>query len=117
MQAGDIAGGTEVTLRFPLNSIAPGSNAELRVDVSIYDMYSYRLANPRISLPSGTLRIKNIRPLVNGSWNPQHSTYTIVDKTIRPNDSVVSNSSMIILKDQGEAIDKLSFSFEVLEFN
>ena len=116
LTASDIGGGPEATLRYPLNQIAPGSNAEFRVDISIYDMYSYRLANPRIVLPNGTLRVKNIRPLINGSWNPQHSTYTIVDKNIRPNDAVVSNSSMIVLKDQGEAIDKLSFSFEILQF-
>lgn len=115
MSAEDIAGGPEATLRYSLNSLAPGSNAEFRVDISIYDMYSYRLSNPRVVLPSGTMRVKNVKPLVNGSWNPQHSTYTIVDKNVTPNDSSLSGSSLIVLKDQGENVDKLSFSFEILQ--
>lgn len=117
MSADELGGGPEATLRYSLNGLAPGSNAEFRVDISIYDMYSYRLANPRIVLPTGTLQVKNVRPLVNGSWNPQHSTYTIVDKSVTSNDGSLSNSSMIVLKDVGESVDKLSFSFEVLQYN
>lgn len=116
MTADELGGGPEATIRYSLNSLAPGSNAEFRIDVSVYDMYSYRLANPRIVLPNGTLRVKNVKPLVNGSWNPQHSTYTIVDKNVTSNDGSLSNSSMIVLKDMGESVDKLSFSFEVLQY-
>lgn len=90
--------------------------AQLKVDISNYDMYSYQIRNPRIVLPSGMLKIKNIKPLINGNWNPQHSTYTIVDKTVTSNDGALSGSSMIILKDQGEAVDRVSFSFEMLDY-
>tara|TARA_R110000868_G_scaffold117600_15_gene312504 strand:- start:10949 stop:12304 length:1356 start_codon:yes stop_codon:yes gene_type:complete len=116
LQASQLSGGPQATLSFSLNALAPGSNAQFRVDISIYDMYSYRITNPRIVLPSGTMRVKNVKPLVNGNWNPQHSTYTIVDKMVTPNDATLSGSSMIVLKDQGEVVDRLSFSFEMLEY-
>ncbi len=116
LQASQLSGGPQATLSFPLNALAAGSNAQFRVDISIYDMYSYRITNPRIVLPSGTMRVKNVKPLVNGNFNPQHSTYTIVDKMVTPNDATLSGSSMIVLKDQGEVVDRLSFSFEMLEY-
>ena len=116
MTADQIGGGPQATMTFNLNALAAGSNAQFKVDVSVYDMYSYRLSNPRIMLPSGMLKVKNLKPLVNGNFNPQHSTYTIVDKNVTPNDGSLSGSSMIILKDQGEAFDKFSFSFEILEY-
>lgn len=116
LQASDIGGGPQATITYSLNTLAPGSNAQFKVDISNYDMYSYQIRNPRIVLPSGMLKVKNIKPLINGNWNPQHSTYTIVDKNVTSNDGALSGSSMIILKDQGEAVDRVSFSFEMLEY-
>jgi len=117
LQASDLQGGGPVaTMSFPLNDISPNSNATFLIDVSIYDMYSYKLSNPRVRLTNGTMRVKNIKVLVNGAWNPQHSTYTIVDRVVTPQSGGLSNSELIVLKDQGEVIDQLTFVFELLTY-
>ncbi len=115
-EASDISGGEVATLSFSLNQLAPGSNAVLKVDLSVYDSYSYKLSRPRIVLPSGRLMVKGLKPLINGSWNAQHSTYTLVNKTVTPSDGALSSSSMIILKDRGEDVDQISFEFESIQY-
>lgn len=115
-EASEISGGNVATLTFNLDALAPGANALLKVDISIYDSYSYKLSKPRIILPTGSLKVKGLKPLINGSWNAQHSTYTLVDKNVTSSDGALSSSSMIILKDRGEEVDQISFEFSEIEF-
>ncbi len=115
-EASEISGGDVATLSFNLDALAPGSGAQLKVDISIYDSYSYKLSRPRIVLPRGSLKVKSLKPLINGSWNAQHSTYTLVDKMVTPSDGGLSSSSMIILKDRGEEVDQVSFEFSEIEY-
>lgn len=114
--ASDISGGAMATLSYSLDALAPGSNAYLKVNISNYDNYSYKLSKPRIVLPRGTLKVKSLKPLINGSWNAQHSTYTLVDKTVSPSMGDLSSSSMIILKDRGDDVDQISFEFGEIEY-
>ena len=53
-----------------------------------YNLYSYKLTNPR-GRTSKVLRIKKLKVLVNESFNPQHSTYLVVDKVVGTTDPVL----------------------------
>jgi hypothetical protein len=91
-------------------------DAMFDIDIEEYDMYSYKLTNPRIRT-SREFYIKNLRVLVNGVFNPQHATYSLVNKKVNLSDGVVSPFSMILLKDKGIDDDRLSFTFEHIGFN
>jgi len=95
-----------------------GQNAGVRIEVMLedYDAFSYRLSNLRLVTSGAPVYIKNIRVLVNNQYNPQHSNFTYVDQVVMPGTSgELLPSSMIILKDRGEANDRISLAFEVLE--
>jgi len=99
------------TITMPLASMSGVANSFFDIDIEEYDMYSYKLTNPRIKTTQD-IYVKNLKVLVNGSFNPQHATYTIVNKKVNPADSALSTYSMILLKDKGLDNDRLSFSFE-----
>lgn len=101
-----------VTLSFNLSSILKGNQAELLIDVIDYDPYSYKVFNPRIRTSASNIYVKGVKLLVNGIYSPQHSTYTIVDKIITPQDGLLSEYAMIVLKDQGPSGDRFRFSFD-----
>lgn len=104
------------TLEFDLGNKINVPGTIFKIDVREYDEYSYKFLNPRIVVPPGQrLRVKSLKPLINGSWSFQNSTYLLVDKVIDENDGSLSQYSMIALKDQGIEIDKISFLFETLE--
>ncbi len=99
------------TISMPLATMSGVANSFFDIDIEEYDMYSYKLTNPRVRT-SSDLYVKNLKVLVNGSFNPQHATYTIVNKKVSVADPVLSSYSMILLKDKGMDTDRLSFSFE-----
>lgn len=98
------------TISLPISTLSGVSGAMFDIDIEEYDMYSYKLTNPRIRT-SQDLYVKSLKVLVNGSYNPQHATYTVVNKKVSAADGVLSSYSMILLKDKGSEIDKLSFAF------
>ncbi len=110
--------GTEVsnkaTISIPISDISKVANSFFEIDVEDFDSFSYKFTNPKIKTPQN-LKVKNLKILVNKSFNPQHSTFTIVNKTVTSTDSLLSPYSMIVLKDKGNDADYFSFSFEVLE--
>jgi hypothetical protein len=105
----------QVTMSYDLSNLLGGITARFEVDVEDYNAWAYRFSRPRIQFSSGTLKVKKLNILVNNQMNPQNSTYTLVDRTITPQDNLLSNSSMIVLKDYGNDQDVFSFEFEVLE--
>lgn len=107
---------TKATISLPINELSGVAGSTFEIDVEEYDMYSYKFTNPRIK-SSADLYVKNLKVLVNGSFNPQHATYTIVNKKITPSESNLSTYSMIVLKDKGSDEDRFSFSFEHLGTN
>ncbi len=111
----DVSGALIGTLTYDLSAILGGVAVQFQIDFQEFDMYSYKFSNPRFVLNGRSVRVKNIQLLVNNSFNPQHSTYTIVDKVVSPANPSASDFSMIVLKDQGLQFDRISFAFETLE--
>lgn len=98
------------TIIMPIDELSGVSGSTFSIDIEEFDMYSYKVSSPRIKTTQD-LNVKNLKVLVNGSFNPQHSTYTVVNKKVSATDQVVSTFSMILLKDKGVTYDKLSFAF------
>lgn len=105
-----VAKALKSTISVPLDHLSGVAGSMLDIDIEEYDMYSYKLSNPRIRT-SKEFYVKTLKVLVNGNFNPQHATYLVVDKKVTPADGVLSTYSMILLKDKGPATDKLSFNF------
>jgi hypothetical protein len=108
-----IYGAPEVTLSYDISAIV-GVPATFEVNLQEYDMFSYKLSRPRI-VSDSNIAVQNIKPYLNGQYNPQHSTFTIVDKVATPDDNILSPYSLILLKENGADNDKLAFTFMVLE--
>lgn len=85
-----------------------------RIKFQEHDEYTYEVFEPEIISPY-TIRVENIKLLINNYYNPQHSTYTYVNTTVNPNNTSVAPYAMIVLKDQGNNLDRISFEFKVLE--
>ncbi len=99
------------TISLPIAALSGVTGSVFEIDIEDYDMYSYKLTNPRIRTTQD-LYVKSVKVLINGSYNPQHATYNIVNKRVSAADGALSTYSMILLKDKGADIDRLSFSFE-----
>jgi hypothetical protein len=108
-----IYGTPRVTYSFDIESIV-GVPATFHIDVQEYDMYSYKFSRPRI-VSNSNIAARNLKVYVNGSFNPQHSTYTVIDKVAVPDDPMLSPYSMIVLMSNGPAQDTFGFTFEVLQ--
>lgn len=112
-------GGTQgalqkATISISIADISGVSDAYFDIDIEEFDLYSYKVSNPRIR-SSKDLKVKQLKILVNGSFNSQHATYLPVNKTITKADPILSPYGMILLKDKGSEYDKLSFNFETIE--
>lgn len=111
----DVTNAVIATITYDISAFV-GTTATFSIDIQEYDMYSYKLTNPTIT-SAARVRVKSVKPLINGLYNPQHATYTLVDTTTLGGTSVLSSRALIALKDQGPMIDRLSFAFEILEQN
>ncbi len=103
-----------VTLSFDISNLVKVPGATFKIDVIDFDAFSYKFSKPRIASASANIYVKGLKLLVNDVFNPQHSTYTIVDKIVTPQDGALSNYSMIVLKDKGLSGDHIKFSFDQL---
>ncbi len=110
-EIGDFFG---ITLAFDLSTLLGTPDVSFLIDVIDYDLYSYKFSRPRIVTRTQSVYVKGIKIYLNGSWVPQHSTYTIVDKIATPSDGALSSFSMIVLKDKGLDGDQVKFSFDQL---
>ena len=110
--------GARVTYSFDISSmlnLGVGS-AKLEVDCREFDEYTYQFSNPRI-VSSRSIRVKGMKLLINGNYNPQHATYNFVDTVTTPGSSSLSEYSLVAIKENGVAADRFSFSFDVLELD
>jgi hypothetical protein len=108
--------GASVTFSFDISSLlnlSPGS-AKLEIDCREFDEYTYQFYNPRI-VSNSSIRVKGMKLLINGAYNPQHATYNFVDTIVTPGNSSLSSSALLAIKENGNTADRFSFSFEVLE--
>lgn len=108
---------TAVTLTYDLAEALRVPGITFKVDVIDYDSYSYKFQNPRIVTTSVNVKVKKLKLLVNSAYNPQHSTFTLIDKVATPTDGKLIDYAMLVIKDKGLAGDKISFSFEELKID
>lgn len=101
-------------LRFDISEVAGKPNTFLEVEVSDYSAAAFKVKRPTI-VSEQALKVKDLRILVNGIYNPQHSSFNLVDVEVTPPSTQLSTAAMIVLKDQGLETDKISFTFGVLE--
>jgi hypothetical protein len=103
-----------ITLSYDLSNLVKVPNVSFKIDVIDYDLYSYKFSKPRIVTPTSSIYVKNVKIYVNGSYSPQHSTYTLVDKIVSPGNDSLSTYSMVVIKDKGLVGDHIKFSFDQL---
>lgn len=111
---GGVGGPGGAELEFDLSSSSGIQGAKLVANFKVFDDYSYEVSNIRVVGGQG-LYVKDLKFYVNGVYNPQHSTYTLVDTNIDSNDQQISPYSMVILKDLGEQADRLGVKFEIIQ--
>jgi hypothetical protein len=87
----------------------------LRFKISEYDEYSYLIWDSEILSNTVSVKVKGIKTLINGYYNPQHSVFTVVDTTTTPQMRSISSSYLLALKDKGINLDKFSFQFEIIQ--
>lgn len=114
MEIGDFFG---ITLAFDLSQQLRTPGISFQVDVIDYDLYSYKFSKPRIVSSTATTYVKGVKIYVNDIYSPQHSTYTLVDKIVSPTDTLLSNYSMIVIKDKPSNGDQIKFSFDQLSIS
>ena len=104
------------SLKFDLEPFTGIAGSKISVDVSQNASdKSYILKNLRLIVPTGSIRIKGVRPIINGQISPVNSTFVVVDQTVTAPGATLSKASLIALKDKGEGADQFGFSFEVLQ--
>lgn len=110
-EVGDYIG---VTLSFDISTLVNLPGAKFLIDVSDYDLYSYKFTKPRVITTSQNIRVKGVKILVNDFYNPQHSTYNFLNVVVSPTSNLLSNSPLVVIKDKGMDVDKISFTFDEL---
>ena len=110
--------GASVTYRFDISSMLNlgAGSASLEIDCREFDEYTYQFSNPRI-VSTSRIKVKGMKLLINGNYNPQHATYSFVDTVTTPGTSSLSEYSLVAIKENGVAADRFSFSFDVLELD
>ncbi len=104
-----------VTLSFSLEPKIAVPGARLEVKIEDYDAFSYRFSDIRLIVPNRYAYVKGINLLKNGQFNPQFSNYTYIEQLVNPAAPALSPANMIVLKDNGEANDRIAFAFDSLE--
>lgn len=104
-------------LEFDFSTQSGIQGAKLALDIADYDAKSYLIKNPELILPqgSGSLKLKNLKVLINDRFLPQHATFTSLQETIAAPGKILSSATMIAIKDKGPAEDKFSLTFETIE--
>jgi hypothetical protein len=108
---GPEAVGELIMLSFDLKDLT-GKNALLTMNALVFDKATNAILIKNIAIETDEeLYVKDLMPMINGSFNPQHATFRLVDKTIPAPGASLSEASLIIIGDDGWDLDKLSFSF------
>lgn len=104
-----------VTLKYDISALSKVPGSSFQVDISDYDIYSYKFSNARVVTPGRNIKVKGLKLLINKVYNPQHSTYNAIDLVVSTAAPSVSPYAMVAIKDRGISVDKISFSFDGLE--
>jgi hypothetical protein len=104
------------TLTYDLSPLTGITGAQLSVDVGLLGSDgSYVIKNPRIFLPSGSIRVKGLKPFINDNFNPIYATFLTVDQTVTPPGAILSSATLVALKDLGKDQDSFSFGFDTIQ--
>lgn len=103
--------GREV-LQFDLSTLGV-PQGKIEIAVSVYDpsgSQSYLFEAPKYVGP-GKIKVKGLKVLVNGKWNPVHSLFNVLDLVVGENEHLTERA-MTVGKELGKEGDKFSLSFE-----
>lgn len=103
------------TLRYDLAGLLDGGGF-FEIDVkpsSTQDAYVFR--NPRFVDGTKNIRFRNIKVLVNGSYELSNSTYSQLDRVTLPNSGILTYSPLVVLEVAGPSNDEFAFVFEDLQ--
>jgi hypothetical protein len=89
-----------VTLSFDVSQILKVPGSVFKIDVSDFDLYTYKFSRPRV-VSSADVHVKDVKILVNGVYNPQHSTYTVVDTVIKSGANESAGTGYVKCADEG----------------
>lgn len=113
-QGGLVATPSKV-IKVPLKNFAPDKNAFLTAEVKEYNAKTktIQIRNLRV-ITDKQIKIKGIKPLINGVFDPRDATYTTLSVDVAPNTAgtLISGAPLILAGDGGFATDKLSFSID-----
>ena len=101
-------------LRYDISAIARKPNTYFEIEVMDFSEEAFKFRKPTI-ISEQPLTVKGLRILINGHYNPQHNTYNLIESTVMPPRTELSRSGMVVLKEKGKDLDKISFSFEALQ--
>jgi hypothetical protein len=109
--------GKAKVLRYDLGALLkePEGSVLLEIEMADFNDKAYKFRGPRLVTSSAKVRLKGLKILVNGTYDPQHSTYNLVDVTASAPGAPVSTAAMVVIKDMGTANDQISFTFDALE--
>jgi hypothetical protein len=99
-------------LQFDLSNLGV-PQGKIEIAVSVYDptgSQSYIFEAPKYVGP-GKIKIKGLKVLVNGKWNPVHSLFNVLDLVADAN-QFLTERAMTVGKELGKDQDKFSLSFE-----
>lgn len=103
---------TKKVLNFDLAKLGI-EGGRIEMEASIIDpegSKTYKFEAPRYFGP-GNVKMKGMKILVNGAWNPVQSLFMAIDTVVKDGDFLTS-LGMIVSKDKGEAEDKFALSFD-----
>lgn len=101
-------------LRYDISTISGKPNTFFEIEVTDFSEAAFKFRKPTI-ISEQPLTVKGLRILINGHENPQHNTYNLIDAAVTPPRTQLSRAAMVVLKEQGNDLDKISFSFEALQ--
>jgi hypothetical protein len=111
-----------VVFKFDLSKIQEvklSAKGSLEFEAKVYDANSYIIENLAVWLDSGSVEVKGVRIIMNGSWDPDNATYTSRSlgggKTIKSPGEVISEARSLMAIEKGLKEDKFSIQFEEIK--
>lgn len=103
-------------LEFDISQMSGVPGALFRFTIRSFDSLSYVVSEPTIVAPV-PMQIRNVMLHVNNIYNPNDSTFTIIDQSVPAGETMLAPYSMILLKGQTPPLDMFSVSFEAVQAN
>lgn len=109
-------GNTFTTLTFNLTNLDPLllANVQFSIEIQSFGTDAYRVRRPRLITMGLPITVRDIKVVLNGEYDPLNNAYTNVNTTVPATTSqILDNTSvMLILKEGGAGVDKISIGFQ-----